>query len=345
MSGASLIWATYTNLSVGLNALPAAATAENNTAVGAGALRVNTTGNANTASGNEALFANTEGSYNTASGASALRSNTTKYYNTATGLLALESNTNGGYNTASGSNALYSNTTGSINTATGAGALFTNTQGSYNTADGTSALTSNTTGSNNIAVGFEAGQNVTGSNNIEIGNQGAANDSGTIRIGTPFVTGCTACQTSAYIAGIYGSSTGLANVPVVVDAKGNLGTVQSSRRFKQDIADMGNASDGLMQLRPVTFRYKQASDDGTKPLQYGLIAEEVAEVYPDLVVRSADGQLESVRYQLLNPMLLNELQKQRATIEAQKQQIRSLEERLASVEAALGTDAKATAGH
>jgi hypothetical protein len=187
--------------------------------------------------------------------------------------------------------------------------------------------------------------NVTGSNNIDIGNQGSTSDSGTIRIGC--TSNClvgNAPQTSAYIAGIYGFSTGLANVPVVIDSNGNLGTVSSSRRYKEDIADMGNASDRLMQLRPVTFRYKKAYEDGSRPVQYGLIAEEVAEVYPDLVAHSADGQVESVRYQLLDPMLLNELQKQHATIDAQKEQIRSLEERLARIEAALAAGASGAAG-
>ena len=122
---------------------------------------------------------------------------------------------------------------------------------------------------------------------------------------------------------------------VVVDSNGNLGTISSSRRYKEDIQDMGDATNGLMHLRPVTFRYKKAFDDGSKPVQYGLIAEEVADVYPDLVARSADGQIETVKYQVLGSMLLNELQKQNTTIAAQKEQIRSLEERLAKVESAL----------
>ena len=113
-----------------------------------------------------------------------------------------------------------------------------------------------------------------------------------------------------------------------------LGTVPSSRRYKEDINDMADASDGLMQLRPVTFRYRKPYEDGSKPIQYGLIAEEVAEVYPDLVARSADRQVGSVRYQLLDLMLLNELQKPHVTIAAQKEQIHSLEERLTRIEAA-----------
>lgn len=300
-----LLWApndTSGNFSAGLGALPSA-----------------TTGAEDTAIGNSALSANTMGSYNTALGYEALSHNTT-----------------GCCNTASGDDALSYNTSGNENTANGMDALWFNTTGVANTAIGFQALELNITGGLNVAIGFQAGFNVTTtSNNIDIGNQGTATDSGTIRIGTPFVGGCSTCQTSAFIAGIYGSSTGLANVGVVIDANGNLGTVSSSRRYKEDIHDMADASSGLMRLRPITFRYKKAFDDGSKPLQYGLIAEEVADVYPDLVARSADGQIETVKYQLLDPMLLNELQKQHATITAQKEQIRSLEERLARVEAAL----------
>jgi polyhydroxyalkanoate synthesis regulator phasin len=145
------------------------------------------------------------------------------------------------------------------------------------------------------------------------------------------------------MAGIRGVTTGNNNaVPVVIDSNGQLGTISSSQRFKEDIHDMADASNGLLNLRPVTFRYTKPYEDGSKPLDYGLIAEEVAEVYPDLVVRGSDGQVETVQYHKLTPMLLNELQKQNATISAQsstvaaqKEQIRSLEERLARLEALL----------
>jgi len=261
------------------------------------------------------------------------------------GLGALPTSAGGIYSTAVGDFALSKNSSGSVNTAVGVDALFANTSGNYNTAIGASASNGNTTGSFNIAIGANAGTNLTStSNNIHIGHQGTATDSGTIRIGTPFVGGCTTCQSSAFIAGIYGQSTGLAGAPVVVDSNGNLGTMSSSRRYKENINDMGDASDGLMQLRPVTFRYKTAYEDGSRPVQFGLIAEEVAEVYPDLVARTADGQVDSVRYQLLDPMLLNELQKQHATIAAQKEQIRSLEERLARVEAMLTAGATGATG-
>jgi hypothetical protein len=225
---------------------------------------------------------------------------------------------------------------GTGNTATGWDALVFNSTGDNNTAIGVGAMTNSATGSNNIAIGpYSGNQITTTSNNIEIGNLGTSTDSGTIRIGTP------GTQTSAFIAGVYAVNT--SGIPVYVNSNGQLGTVSSSRRYKEDIADMGDTSSGLLRLRPVTFRYKKAFDDGSKPVQYGLIAEEVAEVYPDLVARSADGQVETVKYQLLDPMLLNELQMQHATIAslkaeiaAQEQQNRSLEERLGRIEAIVG---------
>ena len=151
-----------------------------------------------------------------------------------------------------------------------------------------------------------------------------------IRVGTP------GPHTRFFAAGVRGATTGTSDaVPVVIDSSGQLGTINSSRRFKEDIHDMGDASRGLMRLRPVTFRYKTPFDDGTKPIQYGLIAEEVADVYPDLVAHSADGQIETVKYQVLDAMLLNELQQQQAQIRALVQQNQDLQQRLASLEAAL----------
>jgi hypothetical protein len=339
------------NTASGALALSSNTTGWDNTANGGSALQSNSTGNYNTASGYRALAENTTGSNNTASGYSALVSNTTGNYNTATGSEALWANTTGYNDTASGNAALAVNTTGNYNTASGNSALGYNTTGNYNTAMGSEALAANTSGSDNIAIGYLAGFKVIGnSNNIHIANQGTASDSGVIRIGD--------AQTSAYIAGIYGVTTSASNaVQVLIDSNGNLGTISSSRRYKEDIRDMGDASSGLMRLRPVSFRYKKAFDDGAKPIQYGLIAEEVAEVYPDLVAGSADGRIETVRYQVLDSMLLNEMQKQNATIAAQKeqiraqeqvvrdqgQQIRSLEERLARVEAGLAATAAITA--
>ena len=311
------------NLSIGLGGLPPGTTGWQNTAVGDGALQQNTSGSSNTASGNLALQSNLSGNSSTADGYQALYSNTTGNSNTGTGFQALYSNTMGDNNTANGYQALFYNGSGNHNEASGFQALYSNTGGWYNTASGFRALYNNQTGSNNIAIGSQAGFNVIGSNNIEIGNQGGSGDNGAIRIGTAET------HTSAWIAGIYGASTGNPDaVPVLVDSNGQLGIQSSSRRYKEDIQDMGDVSSGVLMLRPVTFRYKKPYTDGTKPIQYGLIAEEVAEVYPDLVTRSADGEIETVKYHVLVPMLLNELQKQAARIAA-------LEDRLAQVEARL----------
>jgi hypothetical protein len=163
--------------------------------------------------------------------------------------------------------------------------------------------------------------NVSGgnTNNIHIGSQGSGADSGTIRIGTP------ANQSSFFAAGVRGVTTANNDaIPVVIDSSGQLGTVNSSRRFKEDIRDMGDASRGLLRLRPVTFRYRKPFADGSEPIQYGLIAEEVAEVYPDLVAHSADGQIETVKYQVLDAMLLNELQRQQRMLEQQQREIEAL---------------------
>jgi hypothetical protein len=235
----------------------------NNTACGAGTLTSNTTGDNDSAFGVNALFSNTTGINNTASGAGALQSNTTGVANTASGFLALLNNTTGGDNTASGEGALNHNTTGN-----------------FNTASGFFALLNNTTGSGNIGLGFNAGENIrTGMNNIDIGNAGI-NESNTIRIGAP------STQTRTFIAGIFGKTVNANGVPVIVDNTGKLGVMISSARYKRDIRDMDAASAGLMKLRPVTFLYK---NDPSGTLQYGLVAEEVAQVYPELVSRETDG--------------------------------------------------------
>ena len=239
----------------------------------------------------------------------------------AVGFQALWRNTTGGGNTALGTQALWFNTTGAGNTAIGIGSLVLNTMGLQNTATGTPALQKNTTGERNVAIGSLAGQNqTTGSDNIYITNQGVAGESGTIRIGIDGAGNNT--QQKAFIAGVRSVSTGQFNaIDVVIDSNGQLGTVSSSRRYKEDIHDMAEASGGLLQLRPVTFRYKQASADGSKPRQYGLIAEEVAEVYPDLVVYNADGEVEAVQYRKLITMVLNELQKEHQVNLTQAEQI------------------------
>jgi len=294
--------------------------------VGFGALPSLTTGRDNVAVGASALGSVTAGEYNTAVGVSALFSNKATG-NTALGHGALYVNTSGTENAATGASAMFYSTTGSYNTANGNFALFQNTTGDSNTAVGYQALLNNTTGANNIAVGYGAAMSVSAGNinNIHIGNFGASTDNGVIRIGT------NGFETSFFAAGVRGITTGSNDaVPVVVDSNGQLGTISSSRRFKEDIHDMGDASQGLMRLRPVTFRYQKAFADGSRPMQYGLVAEEVAKVYPDLVARSVDGQIETVKYQVLDSMLLNEVQRQ-------QEEIRSLRERLARMETALAS--------
>jgi hypothetical protein len=289
-------------------------TADQNTAIGAGALLSNTTGSFNVATGESALFFNTTGTLNVATGDSALLNNTTGSDNTANGSAALVSNTTGTGNTAIGDDALFKNTTGDENTANGFFALWNNTTGLRNTAIGTKALFGNTIGSFNIAVGRGAGTLLTtGDSNIDIGNFGVAGESTTIRIG--------ATQTKTFIAGIRGVTTGIANaIPVLVDTAGQLGTAGSSRRFKSEIKPMNNASEAVLGLRPVTFHYKS---DTTDTPQFGLIAEEVAAVNPDLVVRDKDGEIYTVRYDAVNAMLLNEFLKEHSKVENLKNDFRA----------------------
>ena len=226
---------------------------------------------------------------------------------------------------------LFANTTGGDNTATGSGALGLNSTGTDNTATGVAALNDNTTGSSNIGLGDEAGSNLTtGSNNIDIGNVGVAGESNTIRIGTTGQIGTTGIQTSTFIAGI--SNTPLSKSSartVLVDSSGQLGFQSSSARFKRDIHDMGDASASLMKLRPVSFRYKQ---DPQGSVQYGLIAEEVQRLYPELVTYGSDGKVDGVRYDLLPAMLINEVQKQArekdAKIAALRRQVASQQKQI-----------------
>jgi len=283
------------------NVLPGPTGGLNNTAFGDTALLGNTTGDNNTASGVDALLSNTTGSSNTASGVDALLSNTTGSNNTASGVGALLSNTTGHSNTASGINALFNNTTGIDNTATGGGSLLGNSTGSKNTAIGVAAL-NQSTGNKNIGIGFQAGLTLTtGNNNIFIGNQGAGDESQTIRVGS--------AQTRTFVAGINTTNmSGIGELVAIDPATGQLGfAAASSARYKQDISPMGVRSEGLLQLRPVTFAYK---DDAQATMHYGLVAEEVAAVYPQLVTYAPTGEVRTVRYQELIPMLLNELQRQ-----------------------------------
>ena len=212
-------------------------------------------------------------------------------------------------NTASGINALINNSSGNYNTATGSDAMQSNNAGNLNTALGEGALIDNTTGNGNLGVGSDAGSNLTtGDNNIDIGNPGVAAESSTIRIGTP------GTQTMAFIAGISNSS--VIGTALVVSSSGQLGIEMSSARFKRDVHDMGATSDGVMKLRPVTFHYKQ---DPQGERQYGLIAEEVARLYPELVSYGPDGKPQTVRYLELTAMLLNELQKQNCQLRKESQ--------------------------
>jgi len=231
----------------------------------------------------------------------ALFSNTLGQNNTASGYKALFSNTDGSNNTATGYLALFSNTGGFGNTAAGIGALESNSTGDDNTAVGRLAL-GKSVGNGNIAVGTNAGGNLArGDQNIYVGNAGAATESNTIRLGS--------AQTRTFIAGVV--NTPMNGAPVVINGKGRLGSVVSSARYKKDIQDMGKLSRKLLELRPVTFHYK---DDSHDLQQYGLIAEEVAQVYPELVTRTATGEAASVQYYALVSMLLNELQHQERQI-------------------------------
>ena len=273
--------------------------ADSNTAVGAAALLLNTTGTENVAVGTDALVYNDTGSANTATGPFALFSNTIGNYNTAVGNSALASHTMGDRNTAIGTYALQFDTTGERNTAVGVLALYQNTSGNFNIAIGGQALSSNTEGDGNIALGFGAGDSVTTANNV-------------ICIGASGENVSTSC----YIGQIFGA-TSSAGTAVFINSAGKLGTMTSSRRFKDDIKPMDQASEAILALKPVTFRYKQQIDPKGVP-QFGLVAEEVEKVDPDLVVRDEKGNPYSVRYDQVNAMLLNEfLKEHRAFVEEQ----------------------------
>jgi hypothetical protein len=238
------------------------------------------------------------------------------------GEFVLMKNTTGIDQTATGALALQNNTTGHHNTAHGLQALLNNTTGSFNTAAGLNALAFNTTGSNNVGLGFDAGFNLTtGSNNIDIGSPGAMKESNTIRLGIQ------GTHQATFIAGISGSA--VTGTAVVVSNTGKLGIVLSSARYKRDIRDMGARSSNLMKLRPVTFRYQ---NDPERSRQYGLVAEEVARVYPELVSYGPDGKVETVNYLTLTSMLLNELQKRTAENRRLTAKNHRQAERLASVE-------------
>ena len=293
------------NTAIGFVALGSNTTGASNTAMGFVALGSNTTGASNTAEGFGALLFNTTGSSNTANGVNTLFHNTTGFQNAASGVQALFSNTTGFHNTAAGFQALLSNTTGNHNTADGDNALVRNTTGSLNTAIGAHALDQNITGSSNVALGFQAGTSITGSGNVCIAAFGRPGDNNVTRIGNI-------------------ASTAQPNGDVVtVDAFGKLGFQASSRRYKDDIKPMDKASETLFALKPVSFRYKQEIDPARSP-DFGLIAEDVATVNPNLVARDEEGKIVTVRYQAVNTMLLNEFLKEHRKVEEQANTIAEL---------------------
>jgi hypothetical protein len=310
----------HDNTANGVGALESNTHGFQNTAIGVDALANSRNASNNTATGFEALLFNT-GNNNTATGAFALVGNTTGSRNTACGEEALSSNTSGFNNTAIGMRALNSATTAHGNTATGAGALLSDNTGQSNTANGQNALSNNTSGSSNIALGINAGRALTtGSNNIDIGNAGVMGESGTIRIGTA------GTHTATFIAGISGNTLAR-GVAVFVNANGELGTMLSSARFKEAIKPMDKASEAILALQPVTFRYKPELDAEGIP-QFGLIAEDVEKVNPDLVVRDENGDLSGVRYEAVSAMLLNEFLKEHRKVQEQKAMIAQLKKDL-----------------
>jgi len=304
-----------------------------NTAEGEDALFSLTTGDSNTAIGSGALYSNSTGARNTAIGAFALNSNTTGGGNTATGRGALANSTTHNFNTADGYNALFFNTTSGHNMASGGFALFHNTTGNSNTASGYAALSSLTSGDGNTAVGYSAGENLTsGGNNIYVGNLGGAGEANTIRIGNLVAATDSnglphPVHTATYIAGIMGKTTPMGS-PVFINAKGQLGTATSSARFKTEIKPMDKTSEAILALKPVTFRYKKDIDPDGSP-QFGLVAEDVAKVNPDLVVRDADGKVYTVRYEAVNAMLLNEFLKEYRKVQEQAATITELKSTVA----------------
>ncbi len=347
------------NLFLGVGAGADNASGYDNMFSGSGSGYSNTIGNYNTFSGYQAGYFNTTGSGNTFNGTGAGLDNTTGEQNSFFGSFAGGLNTSGCCNTFNGANAGHSNktgtgdtfngyaaggsnTSGGSNTFIGSYAGYFNTTGGYNTFNGFYAGSGNTTGGANTYVGFNAAASNNGTDNVYIGHSAGAGITGennTMRMGSPSYI------SSTYVAGIYGVN--VSGVAVQINSNGQLGAMASSRRYKEQIRDMGDSSGQLMRLRPVSFLYRPEYSDSPRKLQYGLIAEEVAEVYPDLVEYGKDGLPYAVRYQVLIPMLLNEAQKQyhrsvaqAAVITMQDEKIDQLEQRLSRLEAVIGTQMK-----
>jgi hypothetical protein len=302
-----------------------------NTATGDQALFSNTGGEQNTATGFQALVFNTTGDFNTANGSGALRSNITASGNTATGAGALGSNTMGGDNTANGTFALLNNTEGNSNTALGRDALFANTNGNDNTASGRSALGNNTTGDFNTAIGVSAlANNIIGSDNTAIGNNAGVSITagGNVCIGAD-VSGEPGVQNTTYIRNIASTAQNNGFYVTVDPNTGRLGFANtSSKRYKEKIQPLDKVSEAILELRPITFRYKSGVDASNLP-QFGLIAEEVAKANPDLVTYNDKGEVFTVRYDAINVMLLNEFLKEHNKVEAQQATITELQSTVA----------------
>jgi Chaperone of endosialidase len=324
------------NTAEGQNALLSLTTGGFNTAIGYLSLRSNTTGSFNTATGAGTLLANTA-DQNTATGVGALLSNTMGAKNTANGVLALFSNSIGNLNTANGCQALYSNTTGGTNTANGFQALSGNTTGGGNTATGIQALFSNATGTSNTAAGAFALANTTGDGNTGLGSNAGLSlttGDGNVCIGAG-VFGVAGESNTTRIRNLYAS---VANGRAVyVNSDNKIGTLACSRRFKEEIKPMDQASEVLFALKPVSFRYKKEFDAEGAPM-FGLIAEDVEQVDPDLVSRNEKGEVQTVRYEQINAMLLNEFLKEHKKVEEQQAQIAALNSRVATQEAIIAQE-------
>jgi hypothetical protein len=308
------------------------------TAEGCDALNSLTSGAGNTGVGWRSLFLNTSGSFNTALGAGALILNNGDS-NTATGAAALLLNTSGAGNTANGTNALVHNDDGVNNTAVGSFALFSNTSGDFNNAFGNNALVNHMTGNSNNAFGDLALFNETSGNfNTALG-AGAGSllqsGSGNVYIGSG-VGGMANEDSHTYIRNIKDTSVsgGGTDTVTVNLSTGLLGHLSSSRRHKEHIKSMANSSEVLYRLKPVTYRYKKEID-ATQALDYGLVAEDVAEIDPNLAARNRDGQIETVRYNAINAMLLNEFLKEHRKVEQMHKQIEALTTALQKVAAQL----------
>ncbi|MBI3404740.1 MAG: tail fiber domain-containing protein [Acidobacteria bacterium] len=300
-----------------------------NTFLGTAAGNATLSGNTNTAYGDSPLTAITTGSDNSAFGRSALNANTTGGENSAFGSEALLNSQAGTKNSAFGRAALKGNTSGTNNVAVGWGAML-NTNGSNNVVVGSNALAGGSnSGDNNIAIGANAGFSNIGNDNIYIGTGTSSGGTGTIHIGST-------AHLSTFIAGIY-LQPSASGVPVLVNSGNKLGISTSSRRFKEDIATIDEAGRKLMQLRPVQFRYKAAYDDGSHILQYGLIAEEVEKVMPELVVLGADGKPATVRYNFLPPLLLSEVQRLESEVTDLRQALAAQSAEMAELKAAVKT--------